>query len=210
MTIFEKPLPPTPVLETERLILRPLAPADAPVIQRRFPRWEIVRYLNERVPWPYPDNGAIRFVEICEGEMARGEKLYWSIRLKDGPDELIGIVNLWPDDGQSCDMRGFWLDPEFQGRGLMTEAADRVTDYAFRELDWPHLWVSNDDRNHPSARVKERQGARLVAFEPFRSVSGDGRRMVWLIEREAYFKTRATAKTSATSPSETPTNQDCI
>jgi [ribosomal protein S5]-alanine N-acetyltransferase len=210
MTTFEKPLPPTPVLETERLILRPLAPADAPAVQRLFPRWEVVRYLNERVPWPYPDDGAIRFIEICQDEMARGEKHHWSIRLKEGPDELIGIIDLWPDDGASRDMRGFWLDPEFQGRGLMTEAADRVTDYAFRNLDWPHLWVSNDDRNLPSARVKERQGARLVGFEPFRSVSGEGRRMVWLIERDAYFKARATAKTSATSPSDTPTNQACI
>src|SRR4029450_6287442 len=84
MTIFEKPLPPTPVLETERLLLRPLVPTDAPVIQRRFPRWEIVRYLNERVPWPYPDDGAVHFIEICQGEMARGEKHHWSIRLKDG------------------------------------------------------------------------------------------------------------------------------
>jgi [ribosomal protein S5]-alanine N-acetyltransferase len=210
MTIFEKPLPPTPVLETPRLVLRPLVPADAPVIQRRFPRWEIVRYLNPNVPWPYPEDGAIRFIEICQGEMARGEKHHWSIRLKDGPDEPIGGIDLWPDDGQSRDMRGFWLDPEFQGRGLMTEAADRVTDYAFRDLDWPHLWVSNDELNRPSARVKERQGARLVGFEPCRSVSGEGRRMVWLIEREAYFKARATAKTSATSPSETPTNQACI
>jgi RimJ/RimL family protein N-acetyltransferase len=67
MTIFENPLPPTPVLKTQRLILRPLVPADAPAIQRRFPRWEIVRYLNPRVPWPYPDDGAIRFIETCQG-----------------------------------------------------------------------------------------------------------------------------------------------
>jgi RimJ/RimL family protein N-acetyltransferase len=186
MTIPSKPLPPTPVLETGRLILRPLTPTDAPVIQRRFPHWEIVRYLNPRVPWPYPADGAIRFIEICQGEMARGEKHHWAIRLKDGPAELIGSINLWPDDGQSRDMRGFWLDPEFQGRGLMTEAADRVTDYAFHELDWPHLWVSNAEPNHASARVKERQGARLVGFEPFRFVEGEGRRMVWLIEREAW------------------------
>ena len=165
------------------------------------------RHLNPRVPWPYPDDGAIRFIEICQGEMARGEKHHWSIRLKGGLDEPIGCINLWPDDGESRDMRGFWLDPAFQRRGLMTEAADRVTDYAFRDLDWPHLWISNDARNHPSARVKERQGARLVGFEPFRSVSGEGRRMVWLIEREAYLKARATAKTS---PSDTPTNQACI
>lgn len=92
MTIFEKPLPPTPVLQTERLILRPLMPADAPVIQRRFPHWEIVRYLNPRVPWPYPADGAIRFIGVCQREMARGEKHHRAIRLKDEPGVLIGSI----------------------------------------------------------------------------------------------------------------------
>jgi RimJ/RimL family protein N-acetyltransferase len=190
MTIFEKPLPPPPVLETPRLVLLPLTLDDAPAIQRRFPRWEVVRRLTPRVPWPYPADGAARFIELCLGEMARGEKHHWSIRLKGGPDELIGCINLWPDDGKSRDMRGFWLDPEFQGLGLMTEAANRVTDYAFGELRWPHLWVSNAEPNRASARIKEKQGARLVGFEPFRSVEGEGRRMVWLIEREAWLRNR--------------------
>jgi len=190
MSTFEKPLPPPPVLETRRLVLRPLTHDDAPALQRRFPRWDVVRYLNPRVPWPYPADGAARFIEICLGEMARGEKHHWSIRLKGGPDELIGSINLWPDDGKSRDMRGFWLDPDFQGRGLMTEAADRVTDYAFRDLDWPFLWVSNAEPNRASARIKEKQGARLVDREPFRSVSGEGLRMVWLIEREPWLARR--------------------
>jgi len=73
-------------------------------------------------------------------------------------------------------MRGFWLDPEFQQRGLMTEAADRVTDYAFRELDWPHLWVSNAEPNRASARIKEKQ-VRVWSGSSLRSVSGEGRRM---------------------------------
>ena len=62
----------------------------------------------------------------------------------------------------SRDQRGFWLDPEYQGQGLMTEAADRVTDYAFRELGWPYLWLRNAQENHASRRIKEKQGARLV------------------------------------------------
>lgn len=186
MTIFDKPLPPTPVLQTERLILRPLTAADAPVLQQRFPHWEIVRFLNARIPWPYPEDGAARFIEIAEGEMERGEKHHWSIRLKDGPDELIGGIDLWPDDGKSRDMRGFWLDPAFQRRGLMTETADRVTDYAFLTLGWPHLWVSNAEQNRASARVKEKQGARLVGFEPARFVEGEARRMVWQIDRQAW------------------------
>ena len=163
----------------------------------------------ERTPL-YPDDGAARFIAVCQQEMARGQKHHWSIRLKDGPDELIGCIDLWPDDGESREMRGFWLDPEFQGRGLVTEAADRVTDYAFRELGWPYLWVGNAEANRASARVKEKQGARLVGFAPSRFVEGESRRMVWLIERDAYFKARATAKTSATRPSDTQRNQDCI
>lgn len=190
MTIFDKPLPPTPVLQTERLILRPLAPADASALQRRFPHWEIVRFLNARIPWPYPADGAARFIEIAVGEMERGEKHHWSIRLKEGPDELIGSIVLWPDDEKSRDMRGFWLDPAFQRRGLMTETADRVTDYAFQELGWPHLWVSNAEPNRASARVKEKQGAHLVGFEPFHFIEGEGRRMVWRIEREAWLARR--------------------
>jgi ribosomal-protein-alanine N-acetyltransferase len=190
MTTVPEPLPPTPVLESRRLILRPLTPADAPTLQRRFPRWEIVRHLNARIPWPYPSDGAAGFIAIAKEEMARGEKHHWSIRLKDGPDELIGCIDLWPDDGKSRDMRGFWLDPEFQGRGLMTEAADRVTDYAFRQLGWPHLWVSNAEANLASARIKEKQGARLIAIEPFRFVEGESRRMVWLIEREEWLRVR--------------------
>jgi ribosomal-protein-alanine N-acetyltransferase len=87
-------------------------------------------------------------------------------------------------------MRGFWLDPEFQGRGLMTEAADRVTDFAFRDLGWPHLWLSNATTNLASARVKEKQGARLIGREPAHYVEGPGERMVWLIEREAWLRYR--------------------
>jgi len=41
-------------LETTRLLLRPLELADAEQTQQLFPHWEIVRYLANIVPWPYP------------------------------------------------------------------------------------------------------------------------------------------------------------
>ena len=85
-----------------------------------------------------------------------------------------------------------------------------MTDYAFRDLGWPHLWLSNDERNHPSRGSRKSKERGWSASSPSARSSGEGRRMVWLIEREAYLKARATAKTNATSPSETPTNQACI
>lgn len=184
-------MPPTPVLETKRLVLRPLREDDTTVMQRRFPRWDIVRYLAAHVPWPYPTDGAANHVAQCLDRMARGERCFWTITLKRGADELIGCIELWPDDGASRDQRGFWIDPEFQGRGLMTEAADRVTEFAFLELGWPHLWLSNAESNRQSARIKEKQGARLIDREPCRYVGGEAMRMVWLLEREDWLAHRA-------------------
>src|SRR5207253_3623704 len=94
----------------------------------------------------------------------------WAITLK-GFDELRGRIDLWPFDGKNRDMRGFWLDPELHGRGLMTEAANAVTAFAFEELSWPFLYLTNAVTNRASARVKEKQGAVEIAREPFAYVS---------------------------------------
>lgn len=51
----------TPSLETRRLLLCPIALADAEQVQKIFPQWEIVRYLANRVPWPYPPDAAHNF-----------------------------------------------------------------------------------------------------------------------------------------------------
>jgi [ribosomal protein S5]-alanine N-acetyltransferase len=179
-------MPATPVLETERLTLRPLREGDAPVIQRRFPQWEIVRYLHDEVPWPYPDDGAAVNMTQCLEKMAKRQQCYWAITLKGGDDELIGRIDLWADDGVRRDQRGFWLDPEFWGRGLMTEAANRVTDFALIELGWPHLWLNNAEDNIASHRVKEKQGATLIDRTTRGYVYGQGVKVTWLLTREAW------------------------
>ena len=179
-------MPPTPVLETERLILRPPRESDTPVVQRRFPQWEIVRYLHAEVPWPYPENGAAEHYARMSREIAAREKSHWAITLRGRGDELIGLISLWKSGDEGRDQRGFWLDPEFWGRGLMTEAANRVTDYALVELGWPQLWLSNAEVNLASHRVKEKQGATVVERTPRRYVYGEGVKVTWLLTREAW------------------------
>jgi len=183
-------MPPTPVLRTRRLVLRPLRSKDAPVIQRRFPHWEVVRWLDARIPWPYPDDGAAAYVAACLEEAEHGEKSHWAIIPRSGPADLIGVIELWPDDGVSRSQRGFWLDLEFQGQGLMTEVVERVTQYAFCELGWPHLWLTNAQDNHASRRIKERQGARLVDLMIGNHVGGRSSQMVWLLKREDWLASR--------------------
>lgn len=180
------PMPPTPALETPRLVLRPLGADDVPALQRRFARWDVVRFLTHVVPWPYPPDGAATYVVQCLEEMTRGELCAWAIVHKEGPAELIGDIDLRADDGTGLDHLGFWLSPEFHNRGLMTEAAGRVVQFAFFDLGRMHLRVTNAEANGASSRVQEKQGGPLIIRDTSRYVSGEGVRMVWIIERDAW------------------------
>src|SRR5690349_12093351 len=116
-----------PNLETPRLFLRPIELADAPRSQELFPKWEIVRYLNNRIPWPYPEGGVLaHYRDVVIPKMERGDAWHWSLRLKDSNDSLIGGVSLMKTEGNN---RGFWLGLSWHGRGLMSEAVDAVTDF---------------------------------------------------------------------------------
>jgi ribosomal-protein-alanine N-acetyltransferase len=172
----------SPALVTNRLVLRPLALSDAPAMQRRFPQWDIVRWLQAGIAWPFPEDGAEREIRACLERQARRTRAYWAIALKARPDELIGRISLAPDDG-SRDQRGFWIDPAFQRQGLMTEAAERITAYAFLELQWSKLWLTNAAANIASPRIKARQGAQLVDHAERDYMFGPAVREIWLLER---------------------------
>jgi RimJ/RimL family protein N-acetyltransferase len=151
-----------PTAETARLCLRPLSPADATQIQQLFPRWEIVRYLDRRVPWPYPPDGARFFIEsIGLPSITRNEAWIWTLRLIDFPEHIVGSIELRLGHETN---RGFWLIPDLRGRGLMTEACAWANDFWFDSLGFPLLRVSKAAANLASRRISEREGMRLVGF----------------------------------------------
>jgi ribosomal-protein-alanine N-acetyltransferase len=135
---------PISTLTTPRLFLRPLELNDAEQIQEIFPRWEIVRFLASFIPWPYPEDGALVFIrDKSLPAMDKGTEWNWSLRPKSEPERLVGVISLMdqPDNN-----RGFWLDPAWQGQGLMTEACIAVTDYWFDVLKRPVLRAPKGSR----------------------------------------------------------------
>ena len=72
----------------------------------------------------------------------------------------------------------------------MTEAAERVTEYAFTELGWRHLWLRNGEANQASYRVKEKQGARVVDRVPSKFVSGEMMSVVWYLSADDWLAHR--------------------
>lgn len=169
---------------TARLLLKPMALADAAQIQALFPRWEIVKYLNAKVPWPYPPDGAIQYIRNAAlPATERGDEWHWTLRLLTAPDTIVGAIGLVKGEEEN---RGFWLAPEYRGRGLMTEACAWTSDFYFEVLGFARMRVPKATANRASRRISERMGMHLVRLEERDFVSGRLPSEVWEITAEEW------------------------
>jgi [ribosomal protein S5]-alanine N-acetyltransferase len=174
----------TPELETSRLLLRPLVLADAAEAQILFPQWEIVRYLADHVPWPYPPDAAHNYYrDVALPAVERGDAWHWTLRLKSSPGRLIGSISLMRGETNN---RGFWLGLPWHGQGFMTEASEVVTDYWFNALQFPVLRVPKAAANIASRRISEKNGMRVVAIEEREYVCGRLPTEIWEITAEEW------------------------
>jgi ribosomal-protein-alanine N-acetyltransferase len=173
-----------PQLQTPRLFLRPLELDDAPQTQLLFPHWEIVRYLSNVVPWPYPSDGAHKYYrDFALPAMERGNEWHWTLRLKTEPDRLIGSVALLKGDNIN---RGFWLGLPWHRQGLMTEACGAITSFWFNTLKFPVLRAPKAVANIASRRISAKSGMRMVARDERDYVSGRLPTEIWEITAEEW------------------------
>ena len=152
----------TPVLETERLILRPVQIEDAPAIQKHFNNWNIIKNLLDTVPWPYPEDGAEDYLKNrVMPQIEKGETFVWTLNLKINPNDPIGLIEYRHITDRE-DNRGFWLAEPYWKQGLMSEAVSAVNDFIFIDLGVDKIIVCNVKSNEGSRRVKEKTGAKFI------------------------------------------------
>lgn len=105
------------VIETDRLVLRPLERGDAEDVARLIGDWDVVRWLTSP-PYPYVLEDALWYLD-------------------NGGDESRAITI----DGSFCGVigrgkeLGYWLGKPFWGQGIMTEAAGAVVGEHFQNSD---------------------------------------------------------------------------
>ncbi len=179
----------TPTLDTERLILRPLCMEDAEQIQEKFNNWNVIKIIGGGVPWPYPDDGAITFLESILPKMEAGETYGWAITLKSHPEELIGQM-AYRHITEQQDHRSFWLGEPYWGKGYMTEAIEAVQDFIFFDLGVEKIIVKNSKSNEASRRIKEKTGARLIGEAKSDYHEGPQIEEIWEVTKENWSKVR--------------------
>lgn len=134
-------------IETARLLLRPLAPADAPRLVEALADWDVVKWLAV-VPWPYTRADADWFVAATApgGALREAGGQAWALCDRAAPDRLLGVVGLDRE-------LGYWLDREAWGRGLVPEAVRAVLAAHFADPEAGEVASAYFDGNERSERV---------------------------------------------------------
>jgi RimJ/RimL family protein N-acetyltransferase len=141
----------TPVLETERLLLRAPTIEDAKAIAKLANDRRIAEN-TARIPHPYALADAKQF--IASAKTSADELVFLVTLANSGVVGACGIARL---DGQSPEL-GYWLGVRHWGQGYATEAVRAVIDHAFTQLAYDALAASARVTNPASRRVLEKCG----------------------------------------------------
>jgi RimJ/RimL family protein N-acetyltransferase len=143
-------------IDTPRLLLRPLAAPDAPMLFRIFSDVRVMRYWSGP-PWTSPAE-AQALIERDRREMAAGEHIRLAI-VRKADQRLLGTCSLFNFAPQSRRAEvGYGLATEAWGQGYTQEAVGALLRHAFDTLGLNRVEADIDPRNEASALSLERLG----------------------------------------------------
>lgn len=144
---------PRPTITTERLVLRPFAPADAPAIQRLASDRAIAES-TLLIPHPYPEGAAAEWIA---GHDDASNNHIFAITLREGGG-VMGAIGLHVDSNHDRAEIGYWIGVPFWNRGYVTEAAKVIVEYVFNTLNLNRVFAFHFTRNPASGRVLQKIG----------------------------------------------------
>ncbi|KQW27858.1 acetyltransferase [Rhizobium sp. Root274] len=163
---------PCPVIETERLVLRPHRLEDADAIAASLGDFAVARMLT-RVPVPYDRQDGLDWLNM----VTSGLKPDWSFAITlDGAH--VGVVSIELLHGLWH--LGYWLNRFYWGRGLMSEAVDVALERFFRRMPAAEIATGAFTDNPASLRLLERRGCRIIGVKDVYSRGRNG--MVTLVD----------------------------
>ena len=143
-----------PDIETARLVLRKLKMSDTEAIYAVRSNTEVNTYLDR--PLSISTDEAASFIQKIENLVASNEGLYWAITLKDN-GALIGTICYWNIDAEKDKAElGYELLPQFQGKGIMTEALKSVIELGFDFLKLKNITAFPQKDNIKSHKLLEK------------------------------------------------------
>ena len=147
---------PFPFLNTERLYLRKILPSDIERVHYFRSDKEINKFIKR--PQPQTSEMAAEHIQRITADLRTSKSITWGIMFHDSP-VLIGSICLWnfSEDKKTAEV-GYDLDPEFHGKGIMSEALKAVIDFGFNRDGFETIKAYTDYRNIPSKKLLKQHG----------------------------------------------------
>ena len=153
------------VLETARLYLRRLTPADAPLLHALDSDPEVMRYISKGRPTPLhviAEQKLPRWLRYYDEAPWRG---FWAAHER-ATDAFVGWFHLRPDGYEpGATELGYRLARRVWGRGYATEGGRAFIEQAFGQTKCDHVTARTLAGNTASQRVMAKCGLRFE--EPF-------------------------------------------
>lgn len=148
---------PFPTLNTERLLLRQVTKNDADAIFALRSNDEVMKY----IPRPYLKNreDALELIAAFDNKIENGIGINWGIAFLDEPEKILGIIGhyrLKPEHYRA--EVGYMLFPEYKGKGIVSEALQKVAEYGFKEMKLHSIEAILDPENKGSEKVLIKNG----------------------------------------------------
>lgn len=145
-----------PTLETARLRLRRMRPADAEAMHAYASDPEVARYMLWGPHQSLRDSE--NFLRFVEERYAGGDPAGWGIEERE-TGRFIGTcgIQAWRPEHARAEL-GYVLARERWGRGLMTEAVVAVVVFGFDRVGFNRIEARCLEGNAASARVLEKVG----------------------------------------------------
>lgn len=144
------------ILDTQRLILRPWQPEDAPDL------YACAKDPAVGYPAGWPAHTSVENSAQIIAHVFSAPHTFAVCRKTDG--KAIGCVGLklagdtdMTNRADECEL-GYWLGKPFWGQGIIPEAAEAVIRHAFTDLGMRAIWCGYYEGNHKSRRVMEKLG----------------------------------------------------
>lgn len=145
-----------PILETERLILRPFTLADAARVQALAGDQRIAD-TTQNIPHPYEDGMAESWLKGRRDLWEKREVVSYAVCIKQ-TDELIGCVGLRVNRHDNNAALGYWVGYPYWNQGYCTEASKQLLTFAFENLNLHRIHSCYFSRNPGSGKVMQKLG----------------------------------------------------
>jgi ribosomal-protein-alanine N-acetyltransferase len=147
-----------PVLQTHRLVLRPVVPADAMQIEALAGAREIADG-TLTIPHPYPPGAAQQWMLAQDADHQKNGSIVLAITTRE-TGMLCGTIGLHVDPKHRRAELGYWIGVPYWNRGYVTEAARVVMQYGFETLGLRRIYAMHYTSNPASGRVLQKLGMR--------------------------------------------------